>query len=345
MKKNKLLKNLKIGDLVAYRGRHGMVLRGPDEDLLYTVVFDDAKEPKELMEPRKDLDKLIDAELSFEDFLDVILKFRGCNRATIKDMVDIRKCIGQKTADLEERLAQAAGGQRDKVNQGEVQHMARKLEESLLSSLQELRLLERGLPTPHAQSLPTLVVQPAKHENVIVFGGLVRAQPDDPVRAHTEEHIGDLGGGDGSMEKVRNWRLQQLEDSGSSMLDTISKLRRRLHDEQFPGGSSARTGQRPSSKGRGGFEVVQHRGLRLAVARLESVLLTSWAEELERARAVVPQPSANPSPPPQLVQETAVQASPSGQSSGHAKNSTAGLSRLYDQLQARLSDLRKSPPS
>lgn len=56
----------------------------------------------------------IDATLTFQDLMEVVLSLRGNNTATVKDLVDLRKCvlaeIGRFNASMEEIKGSLKGG-------------------------------------------------------------------------------------------------------------------------------------------------------------------------------------------------------------------------------------------
>merc|ERR1712048_278704 len=45
-----------------------------------------------------------DTEITFEDFIKLVLSLRGNNQATVKDMVDLRRIIIQEIADLKRQI-------------------------------------------------------------------------------------------------------------------------------------------------------------------------------------------------------------------------------------------------
>merc|ERR1712217_307085 len=47
-----------------------------------------------------------DTELSFTDFIRLVLQLRGTNPTTVKDIVDLRKFVIQELADLESNLVE-----------------------------------------------------------------------------------------------------------------------------------------------------------------------------------------------------------------------------------------------
>lgn len=53
-----------------------------------------------------------DSTLTFVQFMELVLSLRGTNKATVKDIVDVRKFMRGQLASIEEKLAVLAGGQR-----------------------------------------------------------------------------------------------------------------------------------------------------------------------------------------------------------------------------------------
>jgi hypothetical protein len=52
-----------------------------------------------------------DKQLTFGEFMEVVLQLRGTNQATVKDVVDLRKFFGSKIADLEKRILRCMGNE------------------------------------------------------------------------------------------------------------------------------------------------------------------------------------------------------------------------------------------
>mmetsp|Transcript_55485 Transcript_55485/g.125038 ORF Transcript_55485/g.125038 Transcript_55485/m.125038 type:complete len:622 (-) Transcript_55485:203-2068(-) len=99
-----LVKQVDIdGDQQISKGEFGVIMQNPDAlRALQSVGVD--------VVGLVDLADFIFREsenLPFRDFMDLILQLRGANKATVRDIVDMRKLVVQKVANLENRVLRA----------------------------------------------------------------------------------------------------------------------------------------------------------------------------------------------------------------------------------------------
>jgi len=222
---------------------------------------------------------------------------------------------------------------------------------SLAPLLEDLQVFEASLAEESARShsggpeasvrpLPSLTTLPELDLDHVAprQQGLVISGPtwDDQARTN----LGGLGSASlGASEAER--QLRRLEDQGASVLEGISRLRQRLQSASvglggaYHGGTlgtiAASVAVGSLASGASGF-----RELRVFLARLETLFLTSWVDELQRASRILQHRNGAPLPP---------SCNMASHSSGPTEPGSASLMALLQARHSELQDLARRMPS
>mmetsp|Transcript_9375 Transcript_9375/g.23308 ORF Transcript_9375/g.23308 Transcript_9375/m.23308 type:complete len:400 (-) Transcript_9375:65-1264(-) len=184
-------------------------------------------------------------ELSFADFMDVVLQFRGTNTATVKDMVDLRKFVQQVLSQTNARVLQIM----EKLDMFQAHNKAPR------DSFRKSRMSRAHVSGPGVSSLPlddgssgarfSLVDDGAAEDdgdNFVVakkssMGSYRSARPsiffvdDRPACAEEDEDNGELAEGipeelSGAFQNLQDL-ASRLDDALGSRLDVLRQQWRR----------------------------------------------------------------------------------------------------------------------
>jgi len=171
-------------------------------------------------------------ELCFADFMDVILQLRGCNTATVKDVIDLTKTMRFELKRLENKLGKNIGRRLGNMASSPTSPMSppdrKAITNGMVESVEEIQ--HRGSPPPDNQFVaPGMIgnnaapLPPVKKSKYPSNGGNRRGGNDEP--SDEQEIQVFLNAGLREIRKLRNVGLPGLcSDKSDKLLAWAAKM-------------------------------------------------------------------------------------------------------------------------